>query len=75
MTTPRRRIVRPPITTPTADPNRLRRLQRLRVRLEKERTALSRWTTRLRRTFHAVESLQRTAARIEKQIAKLEREG
>ena len=75
MTTPRRRIVRPQNTTLAADPNRLRRLQRLRARLEKERTALSRWTTRLRRTFHAVEGLQRTTARIEKQIAKLERGG
>jgi len=54
MTTPRRRIVRPTIL-PIQDLQRQRQLQRLRSRLEKERAALARWMSRLRRSFHAVE--------------------
>ena len=72
MTTPRRRIVRPPAASPAPDPDRTRRLQRLRARLENERAALARWTVRMRRTFHAVEKLQRSVARIERTVARLE---
>jgi hypothetical protein len=72
MTTPRRRLVRPPAAAPAPDPNRTRRLQRLRMRLEKERIALDRWMTRLRRAFHAVERSQRNTTRIERTIAHLE---
>jgi hypothetical protein len=69
MTAPRRRIVRPPAAAPAPDPNRSRRLLRLRARLDKERAALARWTVRMRRTFHAVEKLQRSVARAERAIA------
>ncbi len=72
MSTPRRRLVRPPTTAQELDPNRTRRLQRLRARLEKERAALVRWMVRLRRAFHAMERLQRSAARVERQITTLE---
>ena len=72
MTTPRRRLVRPPAAAPAPDPNRTRRLQRLRDRLEKERAALGRWMIRLRRAFHAVERSQRKTTRLERTIARLE---
>ena len=72
MSTPRRRIVRPPVAAVPPDPNRTRRLQRLRARLEKERAALARWMVRLRRAFHALERRQRSAARVERQITTLE---
>ena len=53
MTAPRRRLVRSvPATSPTIDH---RRLQRIRVNLDRERTVLARWMSRLRRAFHAVE--------------------
>ena len=72
MSTARRRLVRPPAAAPASDPNRTRRLQRLRARLEKERAALARWMVRLKRSFHAMERLQRSAARVERQITTLE---
>jgi hypothetical protein len=72
MTNPRRRLVRPPAAAPAPDPNRTRRLQNLRARLEKERAALAQWMRRLKRSFHATERLQRSVARVEKEITKLE---
>jgi hypothetical protein len=72
MSNGRRRIVRPPAAAPAPDPKRTRRLQRLRDRLEEERAALGRWTTRLKRAFHAVERGQRNSTRLERTIARLE---
>jgi hypothetical protein len=51
---------------------RRRQLQTLRARLQAERHAWSRWMTRLRRAFHAVEKLQRRITYLEKRIADLE---
>lgn len=72
MTTPRRRLVRPaqPPTNhrPQPDPQS----QKLRSRLETERIALTRWMTRLKRAFHAVEKIQRRITRLEKQLARRE---
>lgn len=72
MTAPRRRIVRPTAVPPAPEPNRPRRLQRLRTQLEKERTALTRWMARLKRSFNQVLKRQRTIARTERQITQLE---
>jgi hypothetical protein len=71
MTTPRRRLIRP-TASPPVHPPLDRRLQRLRSRLEGERTALTRWMTRLRRAFHAVEKSQLRVSRIERQIARFQ---
>ena len=72
MSTPRRRIVRPaPMPDPTAQ-QRQRRAQTLRGRLARDRTALARWVSRLKRAFHAMERLQARVARSERQIAALE---
>lgn len=71
MTTPPRRIVRP-IILPIQDHQRQRQLQKLRCRLEKERAALARWMSRLRRAFHAVERYQGVVTRLEKTFTLLE---
>jgi hypothetical protein len=68
MSTPRRRIIRPQPPAPATDARRQRRLERLRANLEKERQALARWKTRLRRAFRAVEKHTRNVLRLEKQI-------
>lgn len=71
MSTPRRRIVRP---TPAvmSDPQRQQQIHKLRERLEVERTALARWQTRLRRAFNSAERIQKRVARIEREISNLE---
>jgi septal ring factor EnvC (AmiA/AmiB activator) len=70
--TPRRRIIRPAPQPSNSHHQQDRQNQKLRARLEKERTALNRWMARLRRAFHSVEKIQRRVFRIEKQIASLE---
>jgi hypothetical protein len=72
MSMPRRRIVRPaPRSDPTAQ-QRQRRAQTLRGRLARERVALTRWVSRLKRAFHAMERLQARVARLDRQLATLE---
>ena len=71
MTTPRRRILRPP-RAPEPDPRQSERLRKLRERLAADRAALARWMTRLRRAFHWVELLQRSVARAEREINRME---
>jgi hypothetical protein len=71
MTTPRRRVLRPSSTT-SADPRRIKRLERCREQLVKSRTALGRWMSRLRRSFRAVEKEQRRIGRLERHVAQLE---
>lgn len=72
MTIPRRRILRPAATLGPRRPQD-RKTQTLRSRLDKERTALSRWMTRLRRAFHAMEKTQGRIGRIERKISHLEK--
>lgn len=68
MSIPRRRIVRSaPVTVVNLDEQR--RLQVLRGRLEEERSALTRWMSRLKRAFHAVEKIQVRLNRLERQLA------
>jgi hypothetical protein len=71
MSLPRRQIVRS-APTPTSDPDRLRRLQRLRNRLEQERAAFTRWMPRLKRAFNAVAKSQLKIVRLERQITQME---
>jgi hypothetical protein len=68
----RRRLIRPRVNTPPPSPDRGRAIQKLRVRLEQERTALARWQKRLKRAFNAVAKLQKSLARIERQLTKKE---
>ena len=71
MSVPRRRLIRP-TPVPVANPERPRQMQKLRERLEKERTALARWQCRMRRAFNAVAKSQKRIARIERQLNHLE---
>jgi len=69
MSSSRRRIIRP--TAPAAvDSERQKQLQRLRGRLEHERTALGRWQIRLKRAFNTVAKHQKAIARLERQLAR-----
>jgi hypothetical protein len=57
---------------PALRPERQQRIQKLRSRQQQERTALTRWMSRLKRAFHAVEKRQCRIGRLERQITKLE---
>ena len=72
MSTPRRQIVRPEPPPSSPSPQRQRRVQKLRARLEHARSALLRWQSRLRRAFNAFEKHQRQIARLERQITQQE---
>ena len=67
----RRRILRSDNASPQ-DQRQAQRLRKLRERLVQERAALARWMKRLRRAFNAAEKRQRTIARIEKEMTRLE---
>ena len=69
MAAPRRRIVRPRATTRSDRLKHQRRLQRVRDALARDRVALARWMSRLKRAFHAVEKLQRQIARADRNLA------
>ena len=73
MTTPRRRLVRPTPAPPAIDRQRQRRLQRLRDRLAREGEGLTRWMSRVKRAFHAIERLQASIARAERQLTQKEK--
>jgi septal ring factor EnvC (AmiA/AmiB activator) len=72
MTIPRRRLIRPAIVSAPTDPQRPRQLQKLRQRLDHERTALARWQTKLKRAFNTVQRCQQSIGRLERKIAHLE---
>ena len=55
-----------------AEARRVDRLQKKRDQLEKDRAALKRWSTKLKRAFHAMEKLQAKIGRTERDIATLE---
>ena len=67
----RRRILRSANGSPD-NQRQAQRLRKLRERLVLEREALARWMKRLRRAFNAAEKRQRTIARIEKEMTKLQ---
>lgn len=64
----RRRLIRPRVDSSPPSPNRERYYQKLRLRLEQEQKALARWQKRLKRAFNAVSRLQKSIARIERQL-------
>ncbi len=66
----RRRVLRPARAEPSAH-RRQRQIDRRRDRLEKERVALARWLSRLRRAFHALEKSQRRIASLERQLRQI----
>ena len=49
-----------------------RRARKLHERIVRERAALGRWMSRLKRAFHAVERIDHSITRIDRQIAHLE---
>jgi len=71
MTAPRRRIIRAASNGQAASQQRQRQLDKLRVKLARERAALARWQKRLRRAFAKVEKTQQRIARFEKQLSRL----
>ena len=64
-TTVRRRVLRPASAEPAADPRHVARLQRRRAQLAKDRTALRRWLTRLKRATNTVTALHGRIAKLE----------
>jgi hypothetical protein len=71
MSVPRRTIIRPAVA-PLSDVQRRHQLDRLRTKLEAERTSLVRWQSRLRRAFKACEKHQRAVARLERRIRQVQ---
>jgi hypothetical protein len=69
MTTPRRRLIRPAAPVPS---DHSLQLQKLRARLEENRRGLTRWLSKLRRAFNAMDKHNRRIARLERQITHLE---
>jgi hypothetical protein len=75
MSTVRRRILRSelPVRPATITEQRRRRVhEKKQGQLDRERAALARWMTRLKRAFHAVERGQRCVARFEQKLAELD---
>ena len=69
-TTPRRRVIRPP--RPAVDETtRQRKLFARRAQLESEQDNLSRWMSRMKRAFHAVEKQQKKVARLERELERM----
>ena len=72
MTSPRRRIVRPPGAPPGPSPRQQQRHRTLAARLDKARADLRRWMAKLRRAFHAVEKQMQTINRVKRQLSQWE---
>lgn len=68
MTTIRRHVLRPGRVLTANDSRRATRTARQRERLTKDRAALKRWLTRLKRAANTVANLQRRIARLESAI-------
>jgi hypothetical protein len=61
----RRRVLRPPTAGPAADPRGIARRTRQRAKLVKEKAALKRWMTRLKRATNTVTTLHQSVLRLE----------
>jgi hypothetical protein len=75
MSTVRRRILRSDLLVPPAsvlEQRRRRAHEKLNSQLERDRAALARWMTRLKRAFHAVERGQFRVARFERKLTELD---
>ena len=68
----RRRIIRAQADNSPPNPNNQRTIQKLEARRVKEQAALVRWQKKLTRAFNAVNRLQTSLRRIERQISTLE---
>ena len=66
MTAPRRRILRPP---QQLNGNHAR-VQKLRLRLEREQAALLRWQSKFKRAFNTVQKIQARITRFGRQLAR-----
>jgi len=71
MSQPRRRILRPSRPS-SGDGTRHTKLLARCSKLEAEQQSLSRWMSRLKRAFHAVEKQQQKVTRLECEIARLQ---
>jgi hypothetical protein len=69
---PRRRLIRPPAPLDHSPRETDPYLQRLRSRLNSERTTLARWMSRLKRACNTVAKTQSHITRLERQLARLE---
>lgn len=67
MTTTRRRVIRSPPLTVT-DARQQQRLVKTREQLARERAALARWMSRLKRAFNAVQKHQARIGRLERRL-------
>lgn len=65
MTSPRRRVLRPPARQPTIDPRQQARTQRRQAELAKARSSFKRWLTRLKRATNTVADLHQRIIRLE----------
>ena len=64
----RRRVLRPAAAEPAPDPRSAARRTRQRARLVKEKAALKRWMTRLKRATNTVTALHQSVLRLEAAI-------
>jgi hypothetical protein len=71
MATPRRQILRPPASPPVHSAASSRQINRLVAQLDAERATLARWTSRLKRAFHAFERQQARIKRLEQRLARV----
>jgi hypothetical protein len=70
-TAPRRRVLRPPRTTPDSA-RRQQQIERRQTQLAKEQAVMARWMAKLKRAFHAMEKQQSRVARLEREIRQLQ---
>lgn len=61
----RRRVLRPQAAEPAADPRMVARRARQRAKLIKEKAALKRWMTKLKRATNTVTALHQSVLRLE----------
>ena len=69
MTTPRRRIIRPPISPV---PDNHEKIHKIRSRLEQDRLDFARWMTKLKRAFNVVMKTQQRINRLERLLSQME---
>ncbi len=65
MTGVRRRVLRPPAVEPAADPRMVARRARQRAKLVKDKAALKRWMSKLKRATNTVTALHQSVQRLE----------
>jgi hypothetical protein len=71
MTTPRRRVLRPATTITENERRNQSAVRRYEAKLAAEQVSLRRWMKRLKRSFTAVDKLQRSIVRLQKKLGGL----